>query len=80
MGNVAAVSPEPAGPAEPPGSRHEQHQYPGGQMGAPLLQVTAVVTDALVCQQLEIVLTFPPDRLIGHPDHVATHEPCTPPG
>jgi LmbE family N-acetylglucosaminyl deacetylase len=56
-----------------PGSVHEQHRYPDGQVAAHLPQVTAVVADALARHQPEIILTFPPDGLNGHPDHVATH-------
>ena len=57
-----------------PGSLHEQHHYPDGQVATHLPQVTAVVSDALARHQPEIVLTVPPDGLNGHPDHVATHE------
>lgn len=57
-----------------PGSVHEQQHYPDGQVAAHLPEVTDVVRDALRRYQPEIVLTFPPDGLNGHPDHVATHQ------
>jgi N-acetylglucosamine malate deacetylase 2 len=56
------------------GSLHEQHTFPDGELLALLPEVTQVVHDALIRHQPEIVLTFPPDGLNGHPDHRATHQ------
>ena len=55
-------------------SWHQQHTFPDGEISAHLPEVTAIVREALTKYQPEIVLTFPPDGLNGHADHVATHQ------
>ncbi|MBZ9715423.1 PIG-L deacetylase family protein [Deinococcus multiflagellatus] len=57
-----------------PDSVHEQHHYPDGAVAAHRAEVTQVIQDALNRHRPEIILTFPPDGLNGHPDHVATHQ------
>lgn len=56
-----------------PGSLHEQHTFPDGRLGGQLPEVTEIVQAAFAAYRPQIVLTFPPDGLNGHPDHVATH-------
>lgn len=56
------------------GSWHQQHTLPDGGVSTHLPEVTGVVRNAFTRYQPEIVLTFPPDGLNGHPDQVATHQ------
>ncbi|CAM4002080.1 PIG-L deacetylase family protein [Deinococcus frigens] len=57
-----------------PASAHEQYTFPDGDVAGHLSDITPLIHDAFETYQPEIVLTFPPDGLNGHPDHVTTHQ------
>lgn len=55
------------------GSVYQQLTFPDGGVNQHIPEITSIVAQALAQYQPRIVLTFPPDGLNGHPDHVATH-------
>jgi LmbE family N-acetylglucosaminyl deacetylase len=53
--------------------RHEFLRYPdGGVAAADRGDLTAAISDVLRRERPDVVVTFGPDGVTGHPDHVAT--------